>query len=187
MHVPRCFFVKRWLVSCLAIGLPFAGSVAFAAPSEEVTTLEARLSNETTELSTSDCAAACKALASIRRAADRICELEPGPRCDAARSKADEATRRVREACPECTIARGPTPDDERRAVQPSAPVAESRPPASAPASERSEARGCRHCATSSGAPDHGDFAVFGLVVALLGRRLARRDGAPRRKTRSRL
>lgn len=148
-----------------------SGAVASAA--DEVTTLETQLGRETTELSTSDCAAACKALASIRRASDRICELEPGPRCEAARAKAEDATKKVRDACPECAIAQMKKEDDERRAMT---------PPAEAPAEDakqaetaKAEPRGCRNCATSSGAPDRGDFAVFGLALAFLAQRLRRR------------
>jgi MYXO-CTERM domain-containing protein len=148
-----------------------------ASAADEVTTLETQLGKEASELSTSDCAAACRALASIRRAADRICELEPGPRCDAARTKADDATKRVREACPECAIA-GLKKDEEqeRRAAKPAdAPTqaaTEAAPPAERPG-------GCRNCSTSSGAPDRGDFAVFALAALLLGRR-SKKDRAKR-------
>ena len=150
-----------------AAALIFVATDASAA--DEVTTLETQLGKEASELSTSDCAAACKALASIRRAADRICELEPGPRCDAARSKAENATKKVREACPECAIA-GLKKDEEqeRRAAKP----ADSPTMATAEAAPPSErAGGCRNCSTSSGAPDRGDFAVFALAALLLRRR----------------
>jgi hypothetical protein len=166
------------LVAALSAFVTFVAAEASAA--DEATTLETRLDKETTELSTSDCAAACRALASIRRAADRICELETGARCDAARAKADDATKRVREACPECAIA-GLKKDEEqdRRAARPaegSTPTAmESAPPSERPG-------GCRNCTTSprGGAPDRGDFAVFALAVLVLGRR-AKKDRAKRR------
>lgn len=163
-------------------GLVIAALLAVApgaSAADEATTLEARLGRETAELSTNDCAAACKALASIRRATDRICELEPGPRCDAARAKAEDATKRVRDACPECAIARleddhVKKPGEEGRATTPPADTPSAKP-AAAPAPERSEARGCRSCATSSGAPDRGDFAVFAVAALLLGRRLKKK------------
>jgi MYXO-CTERM domain-containing protein len=154
-------------LALVAVALVFVAAEAKAA--DEATTLETQLAKETTELSTSDCAAACRALASIRRAADRICELEAGARCDAARAKADDATKRVREACPECAIA-GLKKDEEqdRRAAKP----AEAPTQASTEAAPPSEqARGCRNCSTSSGAPDRGDFAVFALAALFLGRR----------------
>ena len=166
-------------VAAAAIFLIATGVVTEASAADEVTTLETQLGKDTSELSTSDCAAACKALASIRRAADRICELEPGPRCDAARTKADNATKKVRDACPECAIAGLKKDDDEKRAAKP----AEAPPPApmnatseGAPAEPRG---GCRNCSTSSGAPDRGDFAVFALAALVLLRRA--------RKTKTRL
>lgn len=137
---------------------------------DEATTLEAQLGKDIDQLSTSDCAAACKALASIRRAADRICELEPGPRCDAARAKADNATKRVREACPDCAIL-GLKKDEEqeKRAARPAEAPA---PPSPAAESVPAESRGgCRNCTTASGAPDRGDFAVFALAALLIRRR----------------
>ncbi len=54
------------------------------------------------------CTTMCKALDSMIRAADRICELaqsgtpEDQKRCADARSKVQEALARVRAACPEC-------------------------------------------------------------------------------------
>lgn len=53
----------------------------------------------------SDCALACRAFASMRRAAERICSLtgEADARCSRARSRVDEATRRIARAecvCP---------------------------------------------------------------------------------------
>jgi hypothetical protein len=137
------------------------------AASDEVTALETQLGQETSELSTSDCTAACKALASILRAADRICELEPGPRCDAARKKADAATRQVREACPDCAIAQllKDEPPQERAMAPAPAP-----PPASTEGMPASEARGCRRCATANAAPDAGDLLVFAVVFLAIAR-----------------
>ena len=145
--------------------LTFAGEVR---AEDEATTLEANLNQETTELSTSDCVSACKALNSIRRAADRICELAPGPRCDAARSKADVATKKVKEACPECAIAAAPKLEDERaQAPEPPAPAAtsEAAPPPG----------GCRSCATTSGRPEYGDLTVFALAALALRRRRSKK------------
>ena len=71
----------------------FASADAFG--EESVETLQKQQQDELAALSTQDCVIACKALASIRRAADRICALESGPRCIDARAKADDAQRRV--------------------------------------------------------------------------------------------
>ncbi len=55
-------------------------------------------------LSTDGCETACQALASMRRATDRLCDLtsdEPS-RCSDARGRLDRATQRVREVCSDC-------------------------------------------------------------------------------------
>ncbi len=59
------------------------------------------------EDSAGSCSIACRALASMRRSADRLCELAPSaspdaPRCDDARERVGKAERRVRERCPGC-------------------------------------------------------------------------------------
>jgi len=133
-----------------------------------------------------DCATACKALDSMRRAADRLCQLDPGDRCAKARQKVSDATARVNASCPSCAQPTGnPSPGG---AGQPaSAPPA---PPAPAPAeaasgpSESKEAvaqesaprkgGGCAGCTSAPG----GDglaivLGVGGLV--LLGARRRRR------------
>lgn len=54
------------------------------------------------------CETACDALASMRRASDRICVLaasdspDGAQRCDRARARLARATQRVATACPEC-------------------------------------------------------------------------------------
>jgi hypothetical protein len=163
------------------IGLAGSASRANAADAGtggDLSTLEKQLVDERTTLATllanADCVSACKALGSIQRAADRICALEPGPRCDAAKEKAADATRRVREACPDCAFAlRGteppaPKPEPERAVV--------ARTEGSAPPREEPR-RGCASCTTAP-TPDLGDFAlVFGVLagVDLLRRRTRRR------------
>jgi MYXO-CTERM domain-containing protein len=148
-------------------------STVAASAADEVTTLETQLKKETTELSTSDCAAACKALASIRRAADRICSLEPGPRCEAAHAKAEDATKRVRDACPECAIAQVPSYEEDKKAATPAPAPAE--PPMAKNEAAEAPRGGCRNCATSSGTPDRGDFAVFALAALLVRRKVRKR------------
>lgn len=56
------------------------------------------------------CSIACRALASMRRSADRVCELAPSaspdaPRCDDAKERVTKAERRVRERCASCASA----------------------------------------------------------------------------------
>jgi len=149
---------------------------------DDLTTLERNLASESAALSTSDCTTACRALASIRRAADRICALDSGERCAAGRAKADEATRRVREACPECAIASAPppltppkpAPEREERAMTKGGaqPTADTAVAASAPPSE-SKRGGCAGCATTPATP--GDLTTAALAISALAFTLRRR------------
>jgi hypothetical protein len=54
-----------------------------------------------------DCGKACKALGSMERSMDRICELtgpeDPEKRCQSAREKAKAARERVEKHCPDCS------------------------------------------------------------------------------------
>jgi hypothetical protein len=60
-------------------------------------------------LSTDSCGVACKALASMKRATEHLCELstDDPASCDDARARLDRATARVREVCGECTDSDG--------------------------------------------------------------------------------
>lgn len=151
-----------------------AGPVlADAGEASDVRALEQQLADEHTALSTADCNGACRALSSIRRAADKICALEPGPRCDAAREKAADATRRVREACPDCVIASSPEP-----APSPERATTAARD-GSAPL--ESEARGgCRSCAATGGGPA-ADLGAIVLAVFAAVRLTSRRSKKDRR------
>ena len=169
----------------LALG-SFAGSARAQAAKEDLTTLERSLTEQHDALSTSDCATACRALASIRRAADKICALDPGDRCTAGRAKADDATRRVREACPECAIASAPSEPTRReeramtkggsskasedpgaRTAPDAAPVVQAAPPS------ESKRGGCAGCTTTRGGP--GDLAGGVLALAALALVVVRR------------
>jgi len=160
-------------VVVVAIALTMGESQSFAAPdggADDITALETQLKTETTALSTSDCNSACRALQSIRRAADKICAIEPGPRCDAARSKANDATKRVQDACPDCVVALNPspTPPPDRAGASggngvpspPPAPAMESTQ--SAPDRGRG---GCASCA-STDAKMNGSETDLGIVLA---------------------
>ena len=133
--------------------------------SENLETLQKELEQEYSALSTQDCVTACKALGSIRRAADKICALEPGPRCADARAKADDAQQRVHAACPDCRIAAAPPTDEERRAAERPAPGAA--PPQAAPPAEERRG-GCASCSTPGDLPpfDLGGVLLAAFVVA---------------------
>jgi MYXO-CTERM domain-containing protein len=158
---------------------------------EELKTLEKNLADESaalsTSLTTSDCATACRALASIRRAAEKICALDPDERCDAARAKADDATRRVREACPECALAIAPmpkSPPHDRAAgkagtkkggeAHESVVVSGTDSPASPAPQSESRRGGCAGCATG-GAPPFGDLSGGALAIGALALVLRRK------------
>lgn len=53
--------------------------------------------------STQDCATACKALESLARAAQHLCDVAP-EHCDEAKAKLRTATDRVHAACPQCEV-----------------------------------------------------------------------------------
>jgi len=50
-----------------------------------------------------DCATACRALASMERAADHLCALESGSECSHARERVEAARERVRSTCGGCS------------------------------------------------------------------------------------
>lgn len=49
-----------------------------------------------------DCAAACRALASMERAAEHLCQLDTGSECGRARERVEAARERVRSTCGGC-------------------------------------------------------------------------------------
>ncbi len=128
---------------------------------DEITKLEKSLADEHAALSTADCSEACRALASIRRAADKICALEPGARCSAARAKAEDATRRVRDACAQCAIATTlPPPPVPAPAPDTAAPMKAGRTPNSAP-----PRGGCASCDVGGASPADGAAAAMALLA----------------------
>jgi hypothetical protein len=100
----------------------------------------------------------------MRRAAERICILEPGPRCDAARSKVHDAERRVAQACPECAPPQMMPPEP---------------PPPSALRASAPRSGGCAGCAVP-GEPRGDALGVIvgvGVLAALARRRRTLRGG----------
>ncbi|CAN5913641.1 hypothetical protein BH11MYX4_BH11MYX4_62180 [soil metagenome] len=155
---------------------------AGVARADEIDDLEKSLAQEQTAPSTSDCSAACRALASIRRAADKICAIEQGPRCAAAHAKSEDATRRVRDACPQCAIASAaPDAPPNKPAVAPVMPAPESRQQesartASAPPAESTRG-GCASCHASGASL--GESTTGALAILALAQ-LLRRKKKPR-------
>ncbi len=155
-----------------AVVLVASPVLADAGAGDDIQALERQLSEEHAALSTADCNVACRALGSIRRAADKICALEPGPRCDSAREKAADATRHVRDVCPDCIlpVLPEPAPSPERALT---GTAVEERVPASAP--REAEARGgCRSCSAAGGGSANDLGAIVVAVFAAV--RLVRRQ-----------
>jgi MYXO-CTERM domain-containing protein len=183
----------------LVVGLLLALS-ALAVPAlaqgSDLDELEAELAASSEEAASADCSVACKALESMIRSADRICDLEPGARCDAARKKVDEAKRRVREACPDCAAATaggdgetrphpaapslkpGVQPEDQDHGQDGGGEAKEKVQQDAAPASGSVEVRkrsGCGACTTAPGAPNL-TLPAWCLLIAAAVLRRRRRD-----------
>jgi MYXO-CTERM domain-containing protein len=162
----RLFFSTLLTFASLA-GASFAAPPSTTGSSERIELLT-QIQTDYDSLSTSDCTTACKALGSMERAASRLCEIDPGPTCDDARAKVEEARKRVRAACPMCTT----TPPKQEFAPEPAVRPAEvASTPASAPPSG-----GCRSCATGGGDTDGQGLALMALLAAsvVVGRRRTR-------------
>jgi MYXO-CTERM domain-containing protein len=159
-----------------------------------VTSMMGELDAAIAALDINDCNAACEAIASMKRAAERICDLEPGPRCDTARAKVEEARKKVRAACPTCEAATGkattvtaedkpkprspkkqeqkdnqPAPDveDEHQREYETRPSEPSAPPPSAAPSDG----GCAPCAVGSREPQSHASWLLLLGAAIAWRR----------------
>ncbi len=173
-----------WVVvstAVCAVALSLCVPAAAQEASEtDLSALEGQL-DELSALVSGDCEQACRALELMERAAERICALEPGERCDRARRRVADAARRVREACPSCEIAQRYFGDDEKRpetaetaetpTPTPSPGAAE---PVSGPPSEDRGA-GCAACTAGGAAPGHsGGLAWLGLMAWLAARRRRR-------------
>src|SRR5689334_15517917 len=101
----RSFFLASILV---ALAVPGRAAAQDGGAPDPVAAIEVEIDRAAAHLSGEGCPIACTALVSMQRAADRLCALDPGPRCAAARGRVREATRRVREECPSCRIAEEP-------------------------------------------------------------------------------
>lgn len=169
----------RTCSAVVAIGLVAtlsSASLAQPAPAPsadgaDAAALEQQLERDFEALSTGDCSVACRALGSMRRATARLCALEPGPRCSAARAKLDDAQNRVRTACPECAVDTDNAPPAARATESPDAAGGRSEPAAAPP--PESARGGCAGCEVGGDAGSAGGaLAVLALVgISLLRRR----------------
>jgi MYXO-CTERM domain-containing protein len=199
---PRALTRACCLVAlAILVSVPRVAAAQPAPPAiDPIATIEQELTRQAEALASASCPVACEALASMRRAADRICALDPGPRCAAARAKVRDATHKVEASCAECrsggrdSVANEPKP-------QPPPPPPPSEPPRDleqdkaankgksahggdaapppAPAAEAvvvSKRGGCAGCAVTGGEGAGGAGALAAIAIAaLLARRRSRR------------
>lgn len=105
--------------------------------------------------SSQDCATACKALESLARAAQHICDVAP-EHCEEAKSRLRAASDRVHAACPQCNVAAhgDATP-----------PVVDAKT-TNVAAAESTRGGGCAGCTTASTTP--ADAGVMTLALAAI-------------------
>lgn len=130
--------------------------------------LQAEVNRDYAQAMASDCATACRALGSMKRATERLCALAPGDRCENAKQRLDVASARVRAACPECAEELG------GKAFAPAQPTAAPAPETVQEEAAVSKKGGCAGCseATTGG----GGLQALGLAALVwLGLRRRRR------------
>ncbi len=86
---------------------------------EEVEVQLTLIEQSLAKLELSNCASACEALKSMRRAAERVCSLDGAGPCDKARAKVEEARKKVAAACPDCEAAQARRSVHEEPAPKP--------------------------------------------------------------------
>jgi hypothetical protein len=163
--------VKRLVVFLLLAIFPSSAYAQSRDAGTDADALAAEIDRAWAQLQSNDCDTACRALDSMRRATERLCEMDPGDRCARARQKLADATARVRNACPSCPEATGRMFAPESEKAQEAPP-----PPASSPAVAEETVQkkngGCGGCAIGStygGAP--GAAWLLGLALLMLRKR----------------
>jgi MYXO-CTERM domain-containing protein len=181
------FLRSRWLILTLAVSslAVFATREAAAQPADEAAATELRiaeqhLDTELATLITDDCGRACLALRSMIAAAEHICELAPGPRCEAAQKKVADARKRVRESCPDCEVAAEARSGLPTEATEETAPATEDQddaPLAKAPGPPEADhaGGGCAACTLDGRRTDPPlGWLLLGLTAAAARRRRRR-------------
>jgi hypothetical protein len=149
-----------------ASGLP-TRSLAQQRAGGDIEALQKEIDRDETELASKSCVDACRALTSMKNAAERLCAIDPGPKCEDARDRVARATERVRGACPECAAATLTTKPEAQQTTPPPppAPVRAGATAQSMPAQSAPRRGGCAGCAIE---PSEGPLDPFalGLFVA---------------------
>jgi hypothetical protein len=165
----------------LAIALA-SGSALAQTPDagDDIAAAQADFESQLASLDTTDCSLACRALESMRRAAEHLCSLDPGARCADARAKVGRAAERVRASCPSCDAATGTTTVQEKtRAPEPAPPPEEYRESDTTASRNAPSHGGCAGCTAASGACAGGALAAIAIAMTMLARR-RRRHGSRR-------
>lgn len=167
--------VCAWLLPSVALAQPM-GTAPDAGG--DVDALMAQLDRDYAQALASDCALACKALESMRRSADRLCQLDPGDRCARAKQKVEGASARVKASCPACAEPLHEAPPAGGAGGAPGPRQPSPAPPTETVAYEESvqaaPRRGCGCTTTASPADALEAVAFGGLVIAVLRRRRRR-------------
>jgi hypothetical protein len=171
------WYVRRMRIAVLAAAL-LAPSLALA----QTTTLAepekawADVQQQAAEAeSTQDCALACKALQSLARATQHLCDLGPD-HCDEARAKLREASERVHAICPDCAVGSGGAAPPPRTPTPAPAPAEGSNDRVVAETATQ-RGGGCAGCSAST---SRGDLAVPGLALLALLASVAHKKKRPR-------
>lgn len=135
--------------------------------------LAAEIDRDLAQAQSADCDTACRALASMRRATERLCTMDPGDRCALARQKLANATARVKSACPSCAEAMGQALDESAKAEAAPEPVI------TAAQSEEVQKKsgGCAGCTISAASGDAPSGAWL-LALLLLRKKRVSTDAA---------
>jgi len=138
--------------------------------------LQVEIDRDWASLQNADCATACRALDSMRHAADRLCALDQGDRCARAQQRVRDATDRVRATCPDCAAA-----NKEEQAKVPAAGEQPQETSATAPPAEQ-RGGGCAACAVGMPSVDGGGGGAAAAAAALVALALARTARRQRRR-----
>jgi hypothetical protein len=151
--------VRRALAATLLVLWPLSASAQgpIADAGNDLEALQAEIDRDYAEALANDCAMACRALESMRHAADHLCALDAGDRCVQAQGKVREASERIRAACPSCPQAMGPS------SPPPAEPSSATDTALEAAPSKRG---GCAGCTLSP--VDGGRLSPLAIAAALL-------------------
>jgi hypothetical protein len=138
----------------LGLAISVTSTIAWGGPQDtraggasEMSTLLGDVDRYAAEAQGQDCAAACRAIDSMRSATERICEIDPGDPCARARETLRKSGARVRAACPDCAVASDKKLAPQEADAPPQAPRPTT-PQGTAEAEAVHSKGGCASCTT---------------------------------------